>query len=291
MLSKSAVPASALALSLAVFWGGAHASSPILSVSDLVTASANLGAGAAVHLAAPSVYSRSDYWDTNYAQTLTSAFTTEVQTPPTATEAGLAYNYQTDTTTRSWDHTTWLEDHLSIGMTSDGVNQAGGKWIELTGRIQSTINTTVQFQLNAAGSFTATQTPLGAAAPQLSSFYFGSSAVLPMSATTTADLPSLSYTGTGFSGLASFNLLAGVAQSFVAYVYAPSDVSISSFSLDAWTSRYNVVTTPVVIKDVGPKTLVSASILSPIPEPEGLALSLTGLALIGLVARKARRQA
>jgi hypothetical protein len=145
--------------------------------------------------------------------------------------------------------------------------------------------------LDAGGSFTSAQGPFGSAiAPLLASFYFGESAPSALSASTVTNLETSSYyTYSSSYQTASFSLLAGVAQNFVAYVYAPADVSISNFSLDAYTTGYDLLVTPQQQVYVGPKTLVSASILAPIPEPETYAMMLAGLGLIGfMVARRSK---
>jgi len=286
--------ACALALALGVSATAAHATAPILSVANVVTDSSNLGSGALVNTSGPTVYSYSDYWNhLNYTTTVTPAFTTEEVTAPTTTTAGLAYNYQTDTTVNSWNLQTWKYDTLSIGVASDGTNQSGGKWIELTGSVQSSIDTALSFTLSASGNFTAINTPLGSAAPLLASFYFGnsqpSSLSSSLSSSTNTSIESLSYYAYSTSySTASFNLLAGVSQEFVAYVYAPTDVSVSNFGLYARTSDYDLVNTPKSQTYVGPKTLISASVLAPVPEPETYAMMLAGLGLVGAVTRRNR---
>lgn len=284
--------ACALALALGVSATAAHATSPILSVANVVTDSSNLGLGALVTTSGPTVYSYSDYWNhLNYTTTVTPAFTTEEVTAPTTTTAGLAYNYETDTTVNSWNLQTWKYDTLSIGVASDGTNQSGGKWIELTGSVQSSIDTALSFTLSASGNFTAIDTPFGSAPPLLASFYFGnsqpSSLSSSLSSSTNTSIESLSYYAYSTSySTASFNLLAGVSQDFVAYVYAPTDVSVSNFSLYARTSDYDLVNTPQSQTYVGPKTLISASVLAPVPEPETYAMMLAGLGLIGFAVRR-----
>jgi hypothetical protein len=276
------------ALALGMLATGAHASSPILSVSPVVTNSSNLGGSTTT--TGPTI-TTGTYVDTynNYISTNTTALTSEIVTEPTTTTAGLVNHFSTVTTTNTWDNYTSKTDYLSIDVASNGINQAGDKWISLTGSVQSTINTTLSFNLGAQGNFTATSTPFGPAAPLLASFYFGGSSPTALSSsTTTSSLDSLSYyTYSSSYSTASFNLLAGVAQNFVAYVYAPTDVSISDFSLNAYTHPgYDLVITPQTQVIIGPKTLLSASILSPIPEPETYAMMLAGLGLVGTVIRR-----
>lgn len=283
----------AVALGLGMLATGAHASvaSPILSVSNVVASSSNLGAGATTTTSGPTVSSNASRSDTSYSTTTSSAFASEVQTAPTATTAGLVYDYETVTTKRSWDHQTWKNDYLSIGVTSDGTTQSGGKWISLTGSVQSSIATSLSFSLWASGNFTAAQTPFGATAPLLASFYFGGAQPTPLSASTYSDLDQLRYDtySTSYS-TTTFNLLAGVAQSFVAYVYAPTDVSVDAFLLSAHTANYDFVSTPQFLDVIGAKTLIGARTLAPIPEPDSYAMLIAGLGMIGLMARS-RKQA
>lgn len=289
-LSVSTSISRALALGvLGMLATGAYASSPILSVTNVVTDSSNVG-GIAQITYGPSIYTGS-YYDNynNYTSTTVSDFSVEVVTAPTTTTSGLALNYQTDTTTNTWDLHTWNYDSLSIGVTSNGANQSGGKWISLTGSVESTISTTLSFNLDASGNFTSIETPLGSAAPLLASFYLGDSqpTLSSLSSVTSTSLESLSYYSYASSySTTSFNLLAGVPQNFVAYVYAPTDVSVSSFNLNAYTSDYNFAVTPQTQIYVGPKTLIGASILAPIPEPETYAMMLAGLGLVGTMIRR-----
>jgi hypothetical protein len=126
----------------------------------------------------------------------------------------------------------------------------------------------------------------------LASFYFGNSQPSSLSSTTNSSIESLSYYAYSTSySTTSFNLLAGVSQNFVAYVYAPTDVSVNNFSLDAHTSNYDLVNTPQSQTHVGPKTLISASVLDPVPEPETYAMLLAGLGLVGAVTRRDRAKA
>lgn len=287
--------ACALALAIGISATTAHATSPILSVANVVTDSSNVGGVAEISYG-PSIYTGSSYSNyLNYTSKTVPDFSQEVVTAPTTTTAGLAYNYSTDTTTSTWDLQTWDYDSLSIGVASNGANQTGGKWISLTGSVQSSIDTTLSFNLAASGNFTAIETPLGSAAPLLASFYFGDTqpSLSSLSSTTSASLESLSYYSyTSSYSTASFNLLAGVSQNFVAYVYAPTDVSVSSFNLYADTSNYNLEVTPQTQIYVGPKTLIGATVLAPIPEPETYAMMLAGLGLVaGASARRNRAKA
>lgn len=280
----------ALALgALGVLATGAYASSPILSVSSIVTDSSNLGGTTTTTGPTITTYTYIDSYYNNYISTDTTALSDEVEIVPTTTTAGLVNHFSTITTTNTWDNYTSKHDYLSIDVASSGVNQAGDKWISLSGSVQSTIDTTLSFTLGAQGSFTATSGPFGSSiAPLLSSFYFGESTPTALSASTTTSLESLSYyTYSSSYSTASFNLLAGVAQDFVAYVYAPTYVSISDFSLDAYTHPgYDQLASPQKEILVGPKTWISSSILAPIPEPETYAMMLAGLGLVGAMIRR-----
>ena len=284
--------ACALALAIGISATAAHATTPILSVANVVTDSSNVGGTAQISYG-PSISTYLYYSNyLNYTSETVPAFSQEVVTAPTTTEAGLAYNYQTNTTTNTWDLQTWDYDYLSISVASNGANQAGGKWISLTGSVQSSIDTTLSFNLNASGNFTAIETPLGSAAPLLASFYFGDTqpSLSSLSSTTSASLESLTYYSyTSSYSTASLNLLAGVSQNFVAYVYAPTDVSVSTFDLYAVTSNYNFEVTPQSQIYVGPKTLIGATVLAPIPEPETYAMLLAGLGLVGYTVSRRKR--
>jgi len=292
-LAVSTAITRALALgALGMLSTGAYASSPILSVSPVVTNSSNLGGATTTTGPTITTYTYTDSYYNNYISTDTTALSDEVEIAPTTTTAGLVNHFSTITTTNTWDDYTLKRDYLSIDVASSGVNQAGDKWISLTGSVQSTIDTTLSFTLSAQGSFTATSGPFGSSiAPLLASFYFGESTPAALSASTTTSLESLSYyTYSSFYSTLSFDLLAGVAQDFVAYVYAPTNVSISYFSLDAYTHPgYDQLASPQTEILVGPKTWVSSSILQPIPEPETYAMMLAGLALVGFMARRRKQ--
>lgn len=205
-----------LALGLGVLaTASAYASSPILSVSPVVTGSLNLGG--ATTTTGPTVTTETHNYRDNFTTAYTTVLASEVAIAPTTTTAGLQNNFSTVTRTESWDLNTSKRDYLSIDVTSNGVNQAGNKWISLTGSVQSTIDTTLSFYLNAGGSFTAMSGPFGSSiAPLLASFYFGESAPTALSASTVTNLEASSYyTYTSSYQTASFSLLAGVAQNFV----------------------------------------------------------------------------
>lgn len=286
--------ACALVLALGVSATAAHATSPALSVANVAVDSYNVG-GTPQITYGPSIYTDTHDSIFNITSTTTSLFTTEVVTPPTTTTAGLALNYQTDTTTDTWDRYAWNYDYMTMSVASYGTNQSGGKWISLTGSVQSSVDTALSFNLNASGFFTAINTPFGSAAPLLASFYLGNSqpSLSSLSSTTSTSLESLTYYSYASSySTASFSLLAGVSQNFVAYVYAPNDVSVSDFSLYASTGDYNLVITPQSQVYDGPKTLIGASVLAPIPEPETYAMMLAGLGLVaGAVTGRNRAKA
>lgn len=282
----------ALALgALGMLATGAYASSPILSVSPVVTDSSNLGGATTTTGPTVTTNTYAPGYQYNYSTSTVTDLTTEIVTAPTTTTAGLANHFSTVTTTNTWDTHTSKYDDLSVYVDSSGTNQVGNKWISLTGTVQSTIDTTLTFYLTADGSFTATSGPFGSSiAPLLASFYFGESTPTALSASTVTNLETSSYyTYSSSYETASFSLLAGVAQSFVAYVYAPTDVSISDFNLYAYTHPdYDLVITPHSQVEVD-KTWVSSSILAPIPEPETYAMMLVGLGLVGFMARRRKQ--
>ncbi|WP_324778880.1 PEP-CTERM sorting domain-containing protein [Thiobacillus sedimenti] len=279
-----------LALCSLIAAGGAHATSPILSTSNVVTNSSNLGGMTTT--SGPDVTTSFAYTTiSNYVSATTSTLTSEVQIAPTTTTAGLAYDYETLTTTATWDQTTWHRDDLSIHVSSSGTNKSGDKWIQLTGSVQSTVNTSLAFSLSASGAFNAITTPLGSSAPLLASFYFGSTAPSSLSATTTTSLIDSTYStySSTYDTVTTFQLLAGVSQNFVAYVYAPDNVSISDFNLYAQTDYYDPVVTSMTDTSVGPKTLIGAHTLAPVPEPASYAMMAVGLTLVGAAARRRSR--
>jgi len=279
----------AVALGFGMLATGVHASSPILSASNVLTNSDNLGLGATTTTTGPTISTYTTDWYTgNHNTDYATEFTSEVNIAPTISAPGQMYNYSTVTTTKTWDQYTWENDYLSIDVASSGANQTGNKWISLTGSVQSTIDTNLSFNLFASGSFTATAGPFGSSiAPLLASFYFGGEQPTALSAYTSTNLESLGYSTYSSSySTTTFNLLAGVAQNFVAYVYAPNDVSISYFNLNAHTSNYDLVTTPHTQITIGPKTLLSATIIPQVPEPETYAMMLAGLGLVGAMIRR-----
>jgi hypothetical protein len=271
--------------------GFATASTGILSVGDVVTASSNLGVDATVTTSGPNVNTYNNSATQGYQSNTVTTYTSAVQTQPTDTTAGLKYNYKTDTTTSTWNDLLWKNDYLSINVDSTGTNQAGGKWISLTGSVVSTIDTALYFNLGASGNFTPLSTLFGTAAPLLASFYFGNTTVAPvLNSYTSANLDSLTYSAQASSYSSSynstvFNLSAGVQGSFAAIVYASSDASINSFHLSASTSNFDVQSIPHSTTSAT-TSLLGASVISPTPEPEQLAMLLAGLTLVGAMARR-----
>jgi hypothetical protein len=281
----------AVGLYVLVLPGFATASTGILSVGNVVTASSNLGVAATVTTSGPTVNTYNNSATQDYQSNTVTTLTSAVQTQPTDTTAGLQYNYKTDTTTTTWNDILWKNDYLSITVDSTGTNQAGGKWISLTGSVVSAVDTALYFNLGASGNFTPAFTPFGTAAPLLASFYFGNTAVAPVpNSYTGANLDSLTYSAQASSYSSSynstvFNLSAGVQESFAAIVYASSDVSINVFNLNASTSNFDVRSIPHSTTSAT-TSLLGASVISPTPEPEQLAMLLTGLTLVGAVTRR-----
>jgi hypothetical protein len=166
---------------------------------------------------------------------------------------------------------------------SNGTNQYGNKWISLAGSVQSSIDTSLSIQLSIGGYFTPDQPPFGIPAPIHTSFYFDSAQPSPLSSTKW-DNATTNYEVK--YNTATFEMLAGVAQTFVAYVDAPNNVSLNYLTLFAQTGNYNLISTPKVTNVVGAKQLIGTTALAPVPELESHAMLLAGLGLMGFVARR-----
>jgi hypothetical protein len=143
--------------------------------------------------------------------------------------------------------------------------------------------------LSAFGDFSFTSTIFGATVPQLASFYFGDEladvSILP--STTETDLATTSYDAYSvLFNTSTYNLLAGVEQTFYAVVFAQNNVSVNSFQLEATTGNYNFTTTPNITNVVGERVLLGATTLAPIPEPETYAMLVAGLGFIGAASRR-----
>lgn len=279
----------AVCLSLCAM-ASAHAGRSVLSFSDIQTTSQNLGEGANVVTSSPTNSYWSDSFQFGYTSETKTETTTEVQVQPTTSSAGLAYVYETKTTKSNWQiRTEWTND-LDVSVLSDGTNQSGGKWIQLTGNVSSLVDGNVNFSLQASGSFTPTMTPFGPSAPILSSFYFGESAPLSLSSATYSNIDAQAYStySLAYNAQTSYQLLAGQSRSFIAYVYAPSDVSVNYFDVSARMTAYDVQITPYEQVDVGPKTLASAYTLPPLPVPEPASAGFALLALGIFAGRRLR---
>jgi hypothetical protein len=109
---------------------------------------------------------------------------------------------------------------------------------------------------------------------------------------TLADLSTLSYsTNTYNSSVQSrtFSLAAGTPQTFIAYVYAGSGVSIEGFNLFAKSGLYDFNTTPGELITRGTPVLVGAETIAPIPGAEPIVMIAAGLAVAAAVARRRRK--
>jgi hypothetical protein len=243
----------------------------------------------------PGVSTYDDYSRRDYSTRVTYESSSVVQTPPTDTSAGLKYLYETPITTRSWLEDSWRFDNLSVEVASLGQNQNGGKWISIGGTVNSALDLSISFSLQASGKFTPTSTPFGSAVPLLASFYFGASpgSVTPVPGSNTlADLSTLSYsTNTYNSSIQSttFSLTAGTPQTFIAYVYAGSGVSVEGFDLFAKTGLYDFNTTSGELITRGTPVLVGAETIAPIPGAEPVVMIASGLAVAAAVARRRRK--
>jgi hypothetical protein len=279
----------ALALTLSASALSANALPSILSVSGVQTTTDNLGTGT-VTTSVPSVVQNTvTSQPLNINTTITNAPSSEVFIAPTETTTGLQYNYLTPTTTTTFDVNSYNYDVLGLGVTSTGTNQSGEKFITLSGSVLSSIDTSLSFELSAFGDFTRISNRFGTTAPQLASFYFGNTdpTVSNLPSNTSTDLDLLTYSAYSVSyNTATFELAAGVAQTFFAVVYAPNNVSVDNFQLEATTSNYNFTTTPNVTNVVGARFIDSTSILPQIPEPDTYAMLVAGLGVIGFMARR-----
>ena len=259
--------------------------------------SSNLGnlLPADLSVSGPDVSTSDQYSRRDYSTRVTYESSSAVQTLPTETSAGLRYLYETPITTRSWLEDSWRFDDLSVLVSSQGQNQNGGKWISIGGTVNSALDLSIVFALEARGKFTPTSTPFGVAVPLLASFYFGASpgSVTPVPGSgTLADLSTLSYsTNTYNSSVQSttFSLAAGTPQTFIAYVYAGSGVSIEGFNLFAKSGLYDFNTTPGELITRGTPVLVGAETIAPIPGAEPIVMIAAGLAVAAAVARRRRK--
>ena len=280
-----------VAAALSLFAGIANAipATPVLSVSGVQSNAVNLGTGTVTTSDPLIVKNTVTSQPLNINTTITNALSSEVFTAPTETTSGLQYNYRTPTTTTTFDVNTYNYDTLGLGVTSTGTNKSGDKYITLSGSVLSSIDTTLSFELSAFGDFSFTQTIFGATVPQLASFYFGDEladvSILP--STTETDLATTSYDAYSvLFNTSTYNLLAGVEQTFYAVVFAQNNVSVNSFQLEATTGNYNFTTTPNITNVVGERVLLGATTLAPIPEPETYAMLVAGLGFIGAASRR-----
>lgn len=274
----------ALALGLLFIAGSAHATSPILSISPVVTSSSNLGGSTTTYgpdiTTVQNTVTSNDHWSS------ATHSDTEIHLAPTTESSGIAYEYEVTTTTHTWDQTTSKQDWLYISVSSAGDNKSGNKWIQLTGSVESTIDTYLAFSLFASGAFDPITTPFGSAAPLLASFYFGSETPTALSATTATSLIDSTYsTYSSMYDTTTFNLTAGVSQNFVAYVYAPDAVSIGNFTLSAHTGYYDFELQHMS-NTQDERAFIDAHLISPIPEPENYALIAIGSILVGTMTRR-----
>ena len=280
-----------VAAALSLFAGIANAipATPVLSVSGVQSNAVNLGTGTVTTSDPLIVKNTVTSQPLNINSTITNALSSEVFTAPTETTSGLQYNYRTPTTTTTFDVNTYNYDTLGLGVTSTGTNKSGDKYITLSGSVLSSINTSLSFELSAFGDFTRISNRFGTTAPQLASFYFGNTdpTVSNLPANTSTDLDLLTYSAYSVSyNTATFELAAGVAQTFFAVVYAPNNVSVDNFQLEATTSNYNFTTTPNVTNVVGARLINSTTILPQVPEPDTYAMLVAGLGVIGFMARR-----
>lgn len=263
-----------------------------ITPSTVSVGSNNLGAGT-VSLTGPTVSGQSFSSIHDLQSTTTNLLSSEVVTPPTETSSGLRYLYSTPQTTTSWLQDSWTVDLLEMAVQSTGTNASGGKWISLSGSVSAADAVSIRFSMEAAGTFSAISTPFGVTAPLLASFFFGPSAVSSVpGATTNTDLTTLTYSANTFSSAfssMSFNLTPGVAQPFVAYVYAGQDVTINSFELSGATSNYGLVTTPQSSVVTGSRVLIGAEQIAPIPEAEPALILAAGLGAVAALSRRRRR--
>jgi hypothetical protein len=216
-----------------------------------------------------------------------------IQPPPGIGTPGLALDYIDHIS--SYDLYYFVEKAESgyVTMTASDaqpINFSGGKYLQVTGHLNATQDTDVNFNVHANGSYLPTTTPVGPGVPALPTFYLsvnGTSITSPFTdiSTDPGDTPS-SYSL--FAQTSSVSLLANTPFSFTAMLYAGDNVSLHDFDLQFSTSYYGL-TTAVTPQSNTTSELVGAHLLAPVPEPETYAMLLGGLALLGCLCRRQRR--
>lgn len=228
------------------------------------------------------MYNSSDVHYSDYQNTDTPR--TVIQTAPTATTPGLAYDYIDHTYSYKQTSTSYYVDTLSSQVSVDDTQLTtynGQKYLILSGTVTSSIDTSLSFSLAASGHYMPTITPFGATTPALPSYFFGSSMASLTSLAMSSNSGDKNYNSWSNSALA---LSANVGTTFYAAVLAGDNVSLSDFSLYA-SSGWHDTTTTVTPYSQTTSEMIGARVL-PVPEADTYAMLLTGLGLIGFMARR-----
>ncbi|MGV7210963.1 PEP-CTERM sorting domain-containing protein [Oxalobacteraceae bacterium A2-2] len=269
---------------LAVAGAQANAvTAPPLSLSTVTATPTNVTVGPTSKT--PEIYDYQTTWRVDN-QPVTTLYT-QLITAPTTSAPGLEYNYKDVTTSYNDYKETWKVQTLTASVMADSSQYTGGKGIVLEAAITSASATVFTLSLSATGNFETTSGFFGVVIPALPTFYM---------ATGTDPLAVATYGNTSTSGdfyssgtsAYSFSVAAGETIHFKGAVYAGNDVSLSAFSLNFRSSRYDVVDTVQYHSDTV-TTLLSARAIPAlaVPEPGTYAMLAAGLGVLAL--RRSRR--
>lgn len=231
--------------------------------------------------------------DVNYSSTPLVTMDTariEVITPAGPGTAGLALDYIDTTRSYSVIKETSYYDYAYANVSADNsqpLNFTNGKYIQLSGTISSTTALYLYYGISASGSYQAVNTPFGAAAPALPTFYFssGSNPLAPTAITSSSDAGIFSSHNDGMLTLA-----ANSSISFNAVVYAGNGVALQEFGIGFSTSNYQTDTTLTPYSSTDSR-LVGGHLIPPlpVPEPATYLMLFVGLLCIGNAASHRRR--
>lgn len=228
------------------------------------------------------MYNSSDVHYSDYQNTDTPR--TVIHTAPTATTPGVAYDYIDHTYSYKQTSTSYYVDTLSSQVSVDDTlftTYNGQKYIVLSGTVTSSIDTSLGFSLNASGHYMSAITPFGATTPALPSYFFGTSRDSLSPLAVSSNSGDKNYSSSSYSAL---TLSANVSTTFYAAVLAGDNVSLSDFNLYA-NSGWHDVSTLVTPYSQTTSEMIGARVL-PVPEADTYAMLLTGLGLIGFMARR-----
>ena len=261
------------------------ANAAILTVSDLSLQGVGVGDWTVQLPLGVETGTQTQWLNTNWFDEKT--ISTKEDPAPTTTSQGILKTYETHVEGYNSVRITRSEDYMDLTGSGPGTVFEGGKYVLASMTLRSATDTHLYFQITGRGSYLPVSTPFGPTAPDVASLYSGA-------ATNRSRRLSSGFQvwqdveGYSINGSTGIDLVANVDTSFVAALYAPNGLAISSFDLYLYSDVYNQSREDVRVVTGTTTALIAAVSVPPLSAPLPAGVWLAGSALAALVTRRRR---